>query len=224
MSHFTVGVLTKEEEKSLEDLLVPYQENNMENCPKEYLEFNECDKSELEEYEQHKSDYATLDEFMYEYYGYEKDEKTGKYGYWHNPNAKWDWYVVGGRWPNMLLTNEGIRVNSAKLKDIDWDSMSDQSQKKAKSLWDSNPQGIERYFAGIQKDDTRDSFIKRQAEFKTYAVITPNGEWHSKGKMGWFGCSSESDEESTNWDLSFYNKFIKDADQELVLTIVDCHI
>lgn len=28
----------------------------------------------------------------------ERDEKTGKYGYWENPHTKWDWYQIGGRW------------------------------------------------------------------------------------------------------------------------------
>ncbi len=42
--------------------------------------------------------------------------------------------------------------------------------------------------------------------------------------MGWFGCSSETSEESTNWNLNFYDRFIKDSDQDLTLTIVDCHI
>jgi hypothetical protein len=40
--------------------------------------------------------YDTLDEFVTDWHGYEKED--GVYGYWHNPNAKWDWYVMGGRW------------------------------------------------------------------------------------------------------------------------------
>jgi len=102
--------------------------------------------------------------------------------------------------------------------------MKDKSIKNAEKIWDSNPQGIERYFSGIEKDDTRESYISRQSEFTTYAVITPDGEWHSKGEMGWFGFSSETSEESTNWNLSFHDRFIKDSDQDLTLTIVDCHI
>lgn len=37
--------------------------------------------------------YATFEEFMEEWHGTgSRDEKTGRYGYWRNPNAKWDWY------------------------------------------------------------------------------------------------------------------------------------
>lgn len=41
MSHFTVGVITKGKpsESQIEILLAPYQENNMGDCPKKYMQF-----------------------------------------------------------------------------------------------------------------------------------------------------------------------------------------
>lgn len=43
--------------------------------------------------------YATFEEFMSVFAGYdERDETHGQFGYYHNPQAKWDWYQVGGRW------------------------------------------------------------------------------------------------------------------------------
>lgn len=43
--------------------------------------------------------YPTFENYMENYCGYERrDEVIGKYGYWENPNAKWDWYSLGGRW------------------------------------------------------------------------------------------------------------------------------
>ena len=58
----------------------------------------------------------------------------------------------------------------------------------------------------------------------TYAVLTPDGVWHEKGEMGWFGISSETADESFNWDMHFKEMFIDTADPEWILTIVDCHI
>ena len=225
MSHFVVGVLIDtKNQKTLGDLLAPYRENNMNDCPKQYLEFFKCEEDYEEEYKKYKDEYDNLDDFMYQYYGCKKDEKTGTYGYWENPNAKWDWYDVGGRWEGLILNKDGERVNFARLKDIDWKTMREEAMKEAEKIWDSEPQSIERYFAGIKKDDTRDSFIKRESEFTTYAVITSDGEWHSKGEMYQFGISSETTEESNDWSSGFYNRFIKDSDQDLILVIVDCHI
>lgn len=56
----------------------------MGDCPKKHLTFHEdedCDP----------------------------DPVTGKKGYWENPNAKWDWYLVGGRWSNFFKLKQGAR-------------------------------------------------------------------------------------------------------------------
>ena len=37
-----------------------------------------------------------------------------------NPNKKWDWYQVGGRWGNSLKLKDGAYTDSAKIKDIDF--------------------------------------------------------------------------------------------------------
>lgn len=50
MSHFTVAVFSNGT-KTVEELLAPYQENNMGDCPKEYLEFVSATEREREEYE-----------------------------------------------------------------------------------------------------------------------------------------------------------------------------
>ena len=39
----------------------------------------------------------------------------------YNPDARWDWWEIGGRWPGLLkVGNE--RVSSARVRDIDFDS------------------------------------------------------------------------------------------------------
>ena len=37
----------------------------------------------------------------------EKPNEDGRYGYMHNPNAKWDWYQVGGRWSGYFKAKPG---------------------------------------------------------------------------------------------------------------------
>lgn len=74
------------------------------------------------------------------------DEETGKYGEWNNPDGVYDWYSIGGRWPDMFLIKEdctdyslgetgifthreytapeGYRwVCCARKRDIQWDVM-----------------------------------------------------------------------------------------------------
>jgi len=48
--------------------------------------------------------YATFEEYMEEYCGYKaRDPQKNRYGYWQNPNKKWDWWTIGGRWTGKLL-------------------------------------------------------------------------------------------------------------------------
>lgn len=47
--------------------------------------------------------YTSFDDFMENYYGCARDEETGRYGFYRNPNATWDWCEIGGRWPLRFL-------------------------------------------------------------------------------------------------------------------------
>lgn len=145
MSHFTVLVIGNNPEAQL----APFQENNMGDCPNEYLKFNDEEDDYKKRYETESvscvktidgglyskwdnkfkvqttdffeqnefeypegseeiavpftQNYASFEQFMDDHCGYsERDKTQGRYGYWENPNAKWDWYALGGRWQGML--------------------------------------------------------------------------------------------------------------------------
>jgi hypothetical protein len=53
-------------------------------------------------------DYQT---FLKEYAGHSE----GEIGYWTNPNAKWDWWQIGGRFSGRLAGGDSIRVNELPL-------------------------------------------------------------------------------------------------------------
>lgn len=89
--------------------------------------------------------YPSFDAFV-EDYGGRRNEETGQYGEWFNPDGVYDWFSIGGRWPAMFLVKtdcteytlgerrfmddseypapEGYRwVAGARKKDIQWDAM-----------------------------------------------------------------------------------------------------
>lgn len=200
MSHFSVLIIGDDIEKQL----APFQENNMGDCPKEFLEFKETETESLAEYETQKTDcyvspegkphckyderfrvhstdllapttykcpdgwserevpvkelYATFDEYMTEYCGNkERDPVIGRHGYWENPNKKWDWYRVGGRWAGHFRLKSGVTApaprpgyevkfgqempeentaDTAAKKDIDFAGMRDDAANKAAMEYD----------------------------------------------------------------------------------------
>jgi len=127
----------------------------------------------------------------------------------YNPKSKWDWYQIGGRWAGMLILKKG-----AKSGEKGEQSLLDKSSPYAKGGVDS----------ALKKDiDFKKTTKKNKDPFGTYAVVK-NGEWFQKGEMGWWGMSSETEEESIKWDEGFFKNFIKPLSPDTKLTIVDCHI
>lgn len=156
MSHFTVLVVTAPGEDP-EAALAPYQENNMGDCPPEYMIFNDHTEEVTKNYEEAdaetKEKYPTLEQYAEEYEGYKKQE-DGRYGYFENPNAKWDWYLLGGRWTGFFKAKEGVIIKRGKpglmtpeaeagwgdqfaKKDIDFDFMRKEAEEKAAETYDT---------------------------------------------------------------------------------------
>ncbi len=197
----------------------------------------------------HKEKYTTFDDYMIQHVGYSaKDEKTGKWGYRDNPNAKWDSWQIGGSWSNKLILRSGEQVNAAPIKDIFFIEQErceevtitieeipvpvalatklESCLAHASQEWEKVMEGKgshkPEYYRNRYGD--KQGFLREMLSVRTYAVVTPDGNWHAPGEMGRFGISSESPDEATQCNTSFYDTFIKDADPEHFLVMVDCHI
>ena len=99
--------------------------------------------------------YKSFKEYAEEYRGFSYNEEHEGYGYLYNPNAMWDWYQIGGRWPRMFLVKTACKeysngerswcnedelleapegymwVAAARKRDICWEVMRDWLTKKA---------------------------------------------------------------------------------------------
>ena len=145
MSHFAVLVkidsqmLAKYSDVStvLEHMLAPYQENNMGDCPAEFLEFNDCTEEINQEWaETDQSEYDNFEDYVEEYFGYKWHSEQNAYGYYTNLNAKWDWYVVGGRWSAMLPElSSGMLLDIVQVKNLDVQRLNDITLEKTKKWW-----------------------------------------------------------------------------------------
>lgn len=265
MSHYTVLVIGDNPEEHLEpfweldldekeliqDHRAVFQEEfAVEDLEKEFTKFKEEHKKELEEA---KKDYlikyktCSAKEWVENWSGNHLNKDKTHYGYYSNPNAKWDFFNVGGRWAGSLKLNKDVDkskykkevlenglVDQAMKKDIDF-SRDENSHKEALRFWEiiiedsklkkgeEEPFNMYKKEYYLKKYKTKEKYAELISEFGTFAVLK-DGEWFEKGKMGWWGCSSETSEEARKWDESFYETFIKDLPDDTLLTIVDCHI
>jgi len=87
---------------------------------------------------------------------------TGAETVTHNPNGKWDWFRVGGRWDGW------IQGTFRESEDSGFN-------------FGNNCVSAEVYLQSVQSD----------ASFVPFAIVTPDGEWYEMAKMGWFGMTRD---------------------------------
>jgi hypothetical protein len=208
------------------------------------------------------------DEEIYQYAirYYDEDEigQDGEVYSTYNPDSKWDWYQVGGRWAGTIAVKDGVEIDepnfswgwdadsrakviseghktdSAKVKDIDFSKMHRTEEKYNNALryWELVVEGAKpknkkeeesvkwnwykpEYYTERYKD--KETYAKCNSSFSMWAVVK-DGVWYEKGQMGWWAMSSETHDEAVDWEMNFYDRFIKDLPDNTILTIVDCHI
>lgn len=68
---------------------------------------------------------------------------------------------------------------------------------------------------------TKEEYIAsaRAKAISTFAILK-DGKWYERGKMGWFGMTSD---ENLDWNKEF-NKLLDSLPEDTLLTVVDCHI
>ena len=178
----------------------------------------------------------TLDEFIREYYCQDYNEEGLMSTY--NPNSKWDWYVIGGRWEGDLpiknkkeskVDNSFCYNNSddfAQIKDIEFTKeLSNEEICEFRITYNElitkgtfyKPEYYQKRYP------TFDVYLEEQKVFSTYALLTPDGKWHEPGEMGWFGTNSATPEDEKDFKNT-YNTLIKEQNPEDYFVLVDCHI
>ena len=172
----------------------------------------------------------------------EEDDITPEGGVYstYNPNSKWDWYSVGGRWKDLLkLKSEGF-ADATKFSEINWDAMRNDTTaydkairfwelivEKQEAVSDSDKETVKWSFYKpefyTERYPNKEAYAKTTAEFTTFAVLK-EGKWYEKGEMGWFGGSSDSGDDEMKWAQNFWDNFLKDCNGDTEITVVDCHI
>lgn len=245
MSHFLVGVVVNDISE-VDDVLAPYDENMRVEpyIEKTKAELIESGKARKENYS-HREDIqdwmkpyleATTDEELYELEikGYDKDEfdENGNLLSTYNPNSKWDWYCIGGRWNN---GSNVIQIRDFKLyNDLDGDTVA-----LYKKAWDSfegkcelSKEDTNAIFGGfrlwndnyyLDRYGTCENYIKAMSSRIPFAFVDANG-WHEKGQMGWFGCDNATQESIESYMEFAENYFTAEENQNKYIVWVDCHI
>lgn len=165
MSHFTVGVIVRDPSE-LESVLARYNEQDEEYMERE-VEWNKQDY--IDYYRNEHPDTCLTDDAIWEAaqadYGPNACDDEHIYTF-YNPDARWDWWSIGGRWRytlKVLKNAEHIKdedmfigkprkqkgkyrwCDGAKIKDIRWADMNRPTREQIQAagrFWDVVVDGV----------------------------------------------------------------------------------
>ncbi len=154
---------------------------------------------------------------------------TGKEKSTYNPDSKWDWWVIGGRWTGAFDPKydpaddpdnlEKCRIcNGSGTRKMPVPADPNWKPKKGECNG-CGGKGKSLKFSFNDFDGDIMPINKIDKEFIPFCIVTPDGKWHEKGEMGWFATVSE---EKTDWDEQA-RKLLKKNDLCLGV-VVDFHI
>jgi len=254
MSHFYVGVVVKKQargeciEAEVARLLAPFDEKLDVTPYKKY----EKPARMAEYYQMDPSDWEGLAKRMKDWTGCEGGVDGEGLFYWstYNPESKWDWYRIGGRWDGVIrgidrpskddgfnfgdehqrLIHNVVEVNA--LLPFIGPEIDDAAREKIRLKWDTELARMEgKYGPPENENDIQFHMGSKEPDYDRHPddrtpralVYSLNGEptWVEKGRMGWFGVSV-GDIEHRDW-ANRVKAVLADFPDHLVVG-VDCHI
>ena len=207
MSHFLTYVFTIPNGANIEELLAKYDENL------EYPKYLSKTKAQVIE-ESKKS----LNQWLESKYYKDFIENPQKLKTESPSQAEFLESI-----PNILESNE--KIYKFGIEDIPEDCIDSQgnvySTYNPYSKWDWYKQGG-RWRDNPYEGKTVKELLKEKEIITPFAFVTPSGEWHEKGEMGFWACVTNP-KKPQDWENEFLET-LKKLDGTTICNVVDCHI
>ena len=146
-----------------------------------------------------------------------------------NPNVKYSSCTIGNKFSIPFILKNGEESYSAKKGDVNWELMHMSNQRVYERAWelavdDAEPESEEEeqiksimsskgnYFSNFS---SKEEYVAYSTAYWAYAIVDENG---------WKDVDSECNGDMQKWIASFYDKYIKDMDEDKTLTIYECNM
>ena len=141
--------------------------------------------------------YRSLSTFAEEYCGLVRGEEPDSYGFYRNPDTRWDWFQIGGRWPDRFLVKADCpMVHTGEVSLL----MQDYQGREA-------PEGY-CWVAGARKKDIAWDVMREQRARAETEYFHKLESWYQNGQIPddrrWF--LSITDEGIRSWNALAYAK------------------
>ena len=130
----------------------------------------------------------------------------------YNPDSKWDWYSLGGRWGKSIKTKSGEFVDKCFLDEIDWSPFKPEDYEEE----------TQKDWSGKEYHPLKDSVQYHYTENDVPFCVIIDGVWYERGKMGWWTFVSDEKEKS-DWNEEFMT-LVKTLPEKSLVANYDFHI
>lgn len=154
----------------------------------------------------------------------------------YNPNSKWDWYQLGGRFPDMLILKNGEKADEAKIQEVDFEAYKLKGTEYQHTVRRWKLVVEEKELKQNEKlEDYADIFTSKESmlsdygDFETYLKcansfltwnLLYNGVWYRPED----DCLICNDQELNKKYLDTFFSIMSQLDPEHYIAVVDCHI
>lgn len=152
---------------------------------------------------------------------------TGKHMTTYNPQSKWDWWSIGGRWQGDLDPNYERIKDPRNYEACSYCDGTGDRPDLSPPEWKEQCHGcnvchgtgkalkyiLAPHMAGNIKP------VREIPDYVPHAIITPDGRWHESGKMGWWAIVTDEQE---NWPV--IAKRILQENEDCIAVLCDLHI
>lgn len=151
-----------------------------------------------------------VSEYERQAYGEPKFDGDGNSWSTYNPRSKWDWWALGGRWPNSLALMDGTSGQDGELSWVFSPKYAD-----AESIAEALPR------AGVA-DAALACEVDWDKTEPTFALLDTAGEWHERGHMGWWGIVTD-ETPADHWEQR-WRSLTDLVPPDHTVAVVDVHI
>lgn len=152
---------------------------------------------------------------------------TGSYVSTYNPNSKWDWYVIGGRWQGDLDPDYDRIKDESNYSVCEYCNGTGDRPDLSPPEWKEKCHGCNvchgtgksLNFTLVAHDEGNIKPVSEILDYVPFAMVTPDGRWHEKGNMGWWAIVTDEEE---NWPN--IAKRILQEHQSCIAVLCDLHI
>ena len=112
----------------------------------------------------------------------------------YNPRSQWDWWTIGGRWTGALTKYDPEQDprNRETCRSCGGSGKSPSALRGSSPCAQCKGTGTDVKWPTEWVDHEGDVIecSKVDRDFVPFAYLLPNGEWHERAEMGWFGMTS----------------------------------